>query len=243
MKDLVRVGAVGDIHSPKFLEEFRLSLRSVDCSKFDLLLLTGDLILKGKVSNIDEFLDTLEEKKIGCPILSCFGNEEYSNVRDEIRKRTENRIRFLDDESISISVGKTKVGIVGSQGSLESPTSWQAANLPGIERTYAERIAKISELLRKLETSVRILLIHYPPTYKILKGERKWAYSRIGCNRCEKLISSDKVDAVICGHSHLGIPFALVNGVPVYNVSFPVTRKISVMEISGMVSLDQYMVS
>jgi Icc-related predicted phosphoesterase len=133
------------------------------------------------------------------------------------------------------------VGIVGSQGSLESPTTWQAENVPNIENIYAERIDEISELLTKLETDIKILLIHYPPTYKVLKGERRWAYPRIGCNRCEKLISSDKVDAVICGHSHLGLPFALVNNVPIYNVSFPVTRKISVIEISEKVSLDQYM--
>jgi predicted MPP superfamily phosphohydrolase len=91
---LVRIGAVGDIHSPKFLEDFRLSLKSIDCSKLDLFLLTGDLILKGKASNIEAVLHTLEENRIGCPVMSCFGNEEYSTVRDEIRKRAENRISF-----------------------------------------------------------------------------------------------------------------------------------------------------
>nr|MDO8098236.1 metallophosphoesterase [Candidatus Njordarchaeota archaeon] len=238
---MVKIGAVGDIHSPRFSEDFRVALRSVDCSKLDLFLFAGDLILKGKISNIEEVLDTLEDNEIECPILSCFGNEEYSNIRVEIAKKVGNRIRFLDDESITTKIRGVHVGIVGSQGSLESPTPWQSRNIPNVEKIYAERIDKISELLANLETDIRILLIHYPPTYKVLKGERRWFYPHVGCNRCEKLISSGRVDAVICAHSHLGIPFARVNNVPVYNVSLPATRKISVVEISKTASLDRYM--
>nr|MDO8133700.1 metallophosphoesterase [Candidatus Njordarchaeum guaymaensis] len=239
---MVKVGAVGDIHSPKFLEDFRTALKSADCSKLDLFLFAGDLVLKGKVSNIEEVLDTLEENKIKCPIISCFGNEEYSNIRAEITMKAENRIKFLDDESTTIKIRDVNVGIVGSQGSLESPTSWQSRNIPNVEKIYAERIDKIAKILGNLQTDIRILLTHYPPTYKVLKGERKWFYPHVGCNRCEKVISSDRIDAVICAHSHLGIPFALVNNVPVYNVSLPATRKISVIEVSKTGSLDQYMV-
>lgn len=225
------IGAVGDIHAPKFLDEFKRSLIAFDSSGLDLFLLAGDLILKGNFTNLEYVLEAIEQKGINCPVLACFGNEEYSDIRDQVRKIAGGKVRFLDDEVIVLVVHGVQLGIVGSQGSLESPTPWQAKNVPGIEKTYSDRIDKIDQLLTRLETDLRILLTHYPPTYKVLKGERMMFYPHIGCNRCERMISKDKVDAAICAHSHMGIPFALVNGVPVHNVSFPVVHKISSIKI------------
>lgn len=225
------IGAVGDIHAPKFLDEFKRSLTAFDSSRIDLFLLAGDLILKGNFTNLEYVLEAIEQKGINCPVLACFGNEEYSDIRDQVRKIAGDKVRFLDDEGMVLVVHDVQVGIVGSQGSLESPTPWQAKNVPDIEKTYSDRIDKIAQLLTRLETDLRILLTHYPPTYKVLKGERMMFYPHIGCNRCERIISKDKVDAAICAHSHMGIPFALVNGVPVHNVSLPVVHKISSIKI------------
>jgi Icc-related predicted phosphoesterase len=228
----ILIGAVGDIHAPKFLDEFKRSLTVFDSSRLDLFLLAGDLILKGDFTNLEHILEAIEQKGFNCPVLACFGNEEYSDIRDQVRKIAGDKVKFLDDESMVLVVRDVQVGIVGSQGSLESPTPWQAKNVPDIEKTYSDRIDKIAQLLTGLETDLRILLTHYPPTYKVLKGEWMMFYPHIGCDRCERIISKDKVDAAICAHSHMGIPFALVNGVPVHNVSLPVVHKISSIKIS-----------
>ncbi len=237
------VGAVGDIHAPKFLDEFRRSLASFNSSRLDLFLLAGDLILKGNFTNLEYVLEAIKQKGINCPVLACFGNEEYSDIRDQVMKIATDRVRFVDDESIVLTVHNLQVGIVGSQGSLESPTPWQAKNVPNIEKTYADRIEKIARLLTGLKTDLRILLTHYPPTFKVLKGERKMFYPHIGCSRCERILHKDKVDTAICAHSHMGIPFALVNDVPVHNVSLPAVHMISFIEISKTKTLDRYMPS
>ncbi len=229
---MLRVGAVGDIHSPKFLNEFKRSLNAIDPARIELLLLAGDLILRGNQNNLNYVLESVEHTGVKCPILACFGNEEYSDIRDDVRKLAGHKVRFLDDESAEVQVRNIKVGIVGSQGSLESPTPWQARNLPNIEKTYSERIDRIAQLLAGLKTDLRILLLHYPPTFKVLEGEPKMFYRHIGCNRCERIISKDKVDAVICAHSHMGNAFALVNEVPIHNVSLPAVRRISEIEVS-----------
>lgn len=230
---MVKVAAVGDIHSPKFLEDFKTCMRVIEFSTIDLFLLAGDLILKGQFQNISNVLNVLDENDVSCPIISCFGNEEYSEIREQIRSVAGTRIKFLDDESTLFQVDNSDVGIVGSQGSLEKPTPWQAKNIFNIEEIYAQRISRILQLLTDLKTDVKILLTHYPPTYRVLKGEKTMFYPHIGCHRCERIISESTVNAVICAHTHVGIPYAVVNGVPVYNVSLPAVRKISLIEVSN----------
>lgn len=237
---MIRIAAVGDIHAPKFLDEFRLSFGAIDCSKLDLFFLAGDLILKGQFINIQDVLALMRQNDVRCPIIGCFGNEEYSDIRDEVRRMAQEEVKFLDDEATVIDVRNVKVGIIGSQGSLEVPTPWQAKNIPNIGKTYLERIDRISNLVATLQADLKILLTHYPPTYRILKGERRMFYQHIGCNRCESIFSKGKVDAVICAHSHKGIPFALVDDVPVYNVSLPASRKLSIIEVSKKETLDRY---
>lgn len=231
---MLRVAAVGDIHAPKFMNEFKRSLSAMDPSSIGLLLLAGDLILKGNYHNLNYVLESIEQNDVNCPIIACFGNEEYSGIRDDMRKLAGRRLRFLDDESAEVQVRGLKVGIIGSQGSLECPTPWQARNIPNIERTYSERIDRIVQLLNGLKADLRILLLHYPPTFRVLEGEPKAFYRYIGCDRCERIISKDRVDVVICAHSHMGSPLALVNDVPVHNVSLPSVHKISEIEITKL---------
>ena len=228
---LIRIAAVGDIHSQKFLAEFKTCVSNIESSAVDLFLLAGDLIFKGRHENIRDVLNVLEENHVSCPIIGCFGNEEYSQIREQIMRAVGNRIRFLDDEGIIIRINNLDVGVVGSQGSLDKPTPWQAGNLPNMGSIYSKRIRRIQQLLAELSSDIKILLTHYPPTYKILKGEIAFSYPYIGCQRCEKIISESSVNAVICAHSHRGIPYAVVNGVPVYNVSLPAVHKITLIDI------------
>jgi Icc-related predicted phosphoesterase len=113
-------------------------------------------------------------------------------------------------------------------------------NVPNIKKTYSERIDKMAQLLNGLTSDLRILLTHYPPTYKVLRGEVRMFYRHIGCDRCERILSRDTVDAAICAHSHMGIPLAFVNEVPVFNVSLPAVHKVSEIEISNVGRLDQH---
>jgi len=231
---MLRVAAVGDIHAPKFLNEFERSLSAIDATSIELFLLAGDLILRGNYDNLNYVLDSIEQNGVKCPVLACFGNEEYSSIRDDMRRLAGRKLRFLDDESVELKVRDIKVGIVGSQGSLECPTPWQARNIPNIERTYSERVDRLVQLLDSLKADLKILLLHYPPTFKVLEGEPKAFYRYIGCNQCERIISKERVDAVICAHSHMGSALAVVNNVPVHNVSLPSVHKISEIEVSKL---------
>lgn len=232
---MLLVAAVGDIHGPKYLELFRKGLDTLKGSILNDLtcfLLAGDIVLRGHIEDFQAIIGTFDESEIECPIISCFGNEEYEETHGRIRDTFGDRITFLSDESFALTLedGKT-LGIVGSKGSLDQPTWWQSRNIPNIRQIYSQRIRTVRNLLQGLETDFKILLMHYAPTFKTLGGERRDFYQQLGSKKLEDIIIRSKPDAVIHAHAHNGNRFALLSGVPVYNVSLPLNQTIPIIEL------------
>jgi len=138
-------------------------------------------------------------------------------------------IKFLADESLILEIGGKTVGIVGTIGSLDRPTFWQRNNIPGISEMYKKRVEIVENLLIGLKTEMKILLTHYAPTYKILEGENPQSFPELGSKAYEKVIAEQKPNLVIAGHSHKGTKKAWIDTVPVFNVAFPLNRKIVVI--------------
>jgi Icc-related predicted phosphoesterase len=222
------IAATSDIHSPMYYENFVRALDFLQ-AKPDLFLLAGDIVDRG---NIEEYRKILNAffGKISCPIVACFGNSEFGKeTTDKIKERYK-EIIFLEDEAIEISIGDKKVGIVGSKGSLDRPTYWQSKNLPGIEEEYARRVEKVKRLILELKSDLKILLIHYAPTYKILEGENINAYPELGSEDMEKALLEAKPNLVICGHAHKGRKQAWIDNIPVFNVGLLLNGKIVLID-------------
>ena len=217
------IAATSDIHFPKGYENF---LKSIDkmIEKPDLFLLAGDIVNNGNLSEFDKFYNIIFGK-FNCPIISCFGNTELPNFREDVKKRYKD-IKFLEDESFKIDIKGKSVGIFGTTGSLEQATSWQKINIPDIEKIYEKRIQLTESILREMKTDFKILLMHYVPTFKTLEGENPKFYSTMGSRTYENIINNQKPNIVIHGHSHFGIKTAWLNSIPIYNVSFPVNKDI-----------------
>ncbi|MHA1277540.1 MAG: metallophosphoesterase family protein [Candidatus Helarchaeota archaeon] len=231
---MIRVACVSDVHSPRFLELFRKELHKLNTSSIDLFLFAGDMIYKGKVEELNNIIAALEEVSVKFPVYSCFGNEEYNNLHDELRRIGKTKFQFLNDEVILIERKNKTIGIIGTKGSLAQPTWWQSRNLLNIRETYKRRIKKIKDLLENLTGDIRILLFHYAPTYLTVVGEPKRSYPQMGTNSFEKILINKnyKIDAVFHGHAHKGRKFALIkNRIPVYNVAFPLRKKILIIEL------------
>ena len=139
-------------------------------------------------------------------------------------------IHFLDDQSTILKIGSVGVGVVGTTGSLETPTPWQARNIPGIDRIYKQRLDFVERHLQHMKTSLRILLMHYAPTYKTLEGENPRFYSTMGWNVYENVIAQQKPDLVVHSHSHRGKKMAWVDTVPVFNVSLPLNQGVVIID-------------
>lgn len=224
------IATTGDIHSPRYFEQFVKAMDNfrVELTKPDVFLLAGDMIQAGNVKEYQRVYNALFGK-ITCPIVACFGNDEYEQNWSIIKQQNPD-IKFLDDESLTLKIDKTSVGIVGTKGSLDRPTWWQRTNIPGIWDKYRERVDVVEKLLSDLKTDVKILLIHYPPTYKILEGERPQGYLEMACSSLERVLIKQKPDLVITGHSHRGKKHVWIDTVPVFNVAFMLNERIVIID-------------
>jgi len=192
----------------------------------DLFLLGGDVYEYRSPEIYGLVLDFLKLIKWNCPIIAVFGNREFDEDRDDIRKICKKKITFLEEEKIEIKIENKTVGIVGTEGSLDVPTWWQFTHTKNIKNIYDERREKVEKLLKDLKTNIKILLMHYSPTYKTLKGEDPRVYGGLGSKKYEKVLIDNRPSFVAHGHAHYGIPLAFVGPVPVFNVCFNINRKI-----------------
>lgn len=193
----------------------------------DLLLFAGDMY---EYEYPEQYADIVDRIKWKCPIVAVFGNREFPEDIEQIKKSSKGRIIFLEEEAEIFRIKGKTVGIVGSRGCLDYPTYWQRANIIAIEGMYKEKYEKIKQLLSGLKVDVKILLTHYAPTYRTLTGENTMIYSGLGCKKLEKLITSTKTNLAIHGHAHYGRHMAFVGKTPVYNVSFPITGKFTIID-------------
>lgn len=226
----MKILATSDIHSPLFYQDFLKSLEEIN-EKIDLILLAGDIVEKDSLQKEIEEYQKIANSFFGkffAPTIAVFGNTEFEQYRDQIKKEVKG-IRFLDDEYIELEIEGKKVLIFGSTGSLDEPTKWQAANIHNIRQIYSIRIEKARSVLKNYP-NFKILLTHYATTYQTLEGENPLFYQNLGSKEFEKIIEEVKPNLVIHGHSHKGTKFAWVDRVPVFNVAFPLHKKVVLID-------------
>jgi len=199
-------------------------------SEPDLFLLAGDIYVEDKPEKYKIILEYFERLGWSCPAVACFGNREFEQKYEKIRKVCGSRIIFLDDESEELAIKGKTAGIVGSKGCLDQPTWWQMKTNPQIRKFYGERAEKIRRLLAGLNTEIKILLTHYAPSYQTLKGENPNIYGGLGCIALEKILIETKTAFAVHGHAHLGSPLGFVGTIPVFNVALPVNRGLTVID-------------
>jgi Icc-related predicted phosphoesterase len=225
----MRILAVADVHSPRFLQNFTDSLK--DLTSPDIFLMAGDMINRGTVEEFPRLIDLIDEH-LGddFPIIACYGNEEYSEVRDSLVSLSGERVQFLDEISTILEIDGKKIGIVGTQGSLDRPTTWQKRNLPNIRQVFSRRATRAFNLLTKLKNKVdyRILLMHYSPCLETCEGEDTRAFSWLGSRKFYKIIKDAQPDLVIHGHVHNSVVhMARLGSSLIRNVSLPAVKSVT----------------
>jgi len=221
------IAAVSDVHSPRKYEEFLSALERLK-SRPDLFIMAGDMVHRGDVAEYEKIYNSLFGK-ITCPIVACFGNNEYSQLRDDVAKKFRD-IKFLDDSSTILNIGGFSVGIFGTTGSLDTPTPWQRANVPTIEKIFQHRLLQTDYQLGRMDADFKIFITHYSPTYKTLAGENPRFYSSLGSEAYESVLLKRKPNLVIHGHSHRGSKFSWIESIPVFNVCFSINKEIVLID-------------
>lgn len=223
------VAATGDVHHPSYTYLLESSLASLTVRP-DLFLIAGDILKPGPPAEYAEVVSVITSH-LSCPIIATFGNTEFQEDREEIRKENPD-VTFLDDEAVNLEVGGKDVLIVGSTGSLERPTSWQKRNIPHISDIYRARVETISRLLGR-PGDAKILLTHYATTYRTLEGESRSSFPWMGTRRFEPVILQRRPTVVVHAHAHAGTSEAELEGIPIYNVSIPLNREIVIFDLES----------
>ncbi len=225
----MRILAVADVHSPRFLQIFVDSISKFESP--DLFLMAGDMVNRGSIDEFPRVLDIMDEA-LGnnFPIVACYGNDEYSELRDDLVSIAKNRVTFLDEISIVVEILGKRIGIVGTQGSLDRPTTWQRSNLPNIREVFSRRARRASNLLSKLKGSVdyRILLMHYSPCLETCEGEDFRSFAWLGSRKFYKVVEEQQPDLVIHGHVHNSYVYeAKLGSSLIQNVSLPAVKDVT----------------
>ncbi|MHA2379014.1 MAG: metallophosphoesterase family protein [Candidatus Thorarchaeota archaeon] len=221
----VRIAAVADVHSPRFLNEFKISLSELKSP--DILLLAGDIVNFGKALEYSNVIGAINSR-LGTtlPIVACFGNEEFTGVRNDILELTKPRVTFLDDEAITINHGGFRLGIVGTHAPFDSREDSKSGNDSDMRRAFERRARRLSRLLKDLVLKVdrTILLMHYSPLSKTKEEPNVNSFSWWISEATEDV----QPDLVIHGHVHSPIRHSVIIGqTRTINVAFPARRKVT----------------
>ncbi len=214
----IKIAAVGDVHSPRFLTDFTIALSK--CKTPDLFLFAGDMISRGKVEEYNKILDTIDSKLgSGFPILSCFGNEDPVDMKNELVIVTGDRLTFLDGELVTHSINGSQVSVVGISAVSSELLDTRSKDVDKIRAAFEERASRLSNLLWKASniSDYVILLMHFSPLLENSSSEFSWWMSRA--------VERNPPTLIVHGHVHESIKNEQkVGSTIIRNVALPATH-------------------
>ncbi len=226
----IRVAAAGDIHcSPSRRGEIEQAFARLDGA--DLVLLAGDLTTHGEPEQAAVLADAV--RALAVPVVAVLGNHDWhSNRQEEIMGLLRDAgITVLNRSWTTLDVRGTRVGIVGTKGFVGGFPDSQLPDFgePILRKVYAETTEEVRALEHGLDAiadcPVRIVLLHYAPTWTTLEGEPKTIWTFLGTDRMAPPIEAHRPDLVIHGHGHAGRFDGSIGDIPVFNVALPVIRR------------------
>jgi Icc-related predicted phosphoesterase len=240
---VVRVAAVGDIHCSKASRgSIRPVFDGVD-QLADILVLCGDLTDYGLPEEARLLVEELSVVS-KLPIVAVLGNHDFeSGCEGEVRRiLADAGMVVLDGDAVEVR-GIGFAGVRGFAGGFGRGTlgAWGERAVKAFVQEAVDEAMKLESALARLRTASRIAVLHYAPIRATVENEPPEIYAFLGCGRLEEPLNRYPVTAVVHGHAHNGSPEGrTAAGVPVYNVSLPLMRRIRpgmppflVLELAG----------
>src|SRR5262245_26005032 len=226
--DLVRIGAVADVHYGRDAEKRMRSVFEEAARLVDMLLLAGDLTDFGLPEEAQVLARDLTDV-VRVPIVAVLGNHDYEAGKEQELTAVlrDAGIRVLDGDAVEVR-GVGIVGVKGFGGGFGRGTlePWGEAGVKRFVHEAVEEGLKLERALARLHCPSRVALLHYAPVRATVVGEPEEIFPFLGCGRLEEPLNRYGVSAIFHGHAHHGSAEGrTAAGVPVYNVSVPVLRQ------------------
>ena len=225
----IRVAAVGDLHCKAESRGLYQPLLAKVAESADVLVLCGDLTDHGLVEEAKVLAAELAASG-KLPTVAVLGNHDYeSGQQGEVRQILKDAgVSLLDGDAIEVK-GVGFAGVKGFAGGFGRGTL-SAFGEPATKefvREALEEAMKLEAALLRLRTPGKIAILHYSPIRGTVENEPLEIFPFLGCSRLEEPINRYQVNACVHGHAHNGSPEGkTAAGVPVFNVSLPLMRKI-----------------
>jgi Icc-related predicted phosphoesterase len=226
----LRVAAVGDLHCTRGSHGQLQPLFAQASDEADVLVLCGDLTDYGLPEEARVLARELSAgSKI--PVVAVLGNHDYESGQPEEVRRilTDVGVTVLDGDGVEVR----GLGIAGAKGfgggfGRRTLQPWGEAAVKAYVKEAVDEALKLESGLAKLRTERRIAVLHYAPVQGTVEGEPPEIYSFLGSTRLEEPLNRYEVCAVFHGHAHHGSAEGRTSsGVPVYNVSLPLLRRLN----------------
>jgi Icc-related predicted phosphoesterase len=224
----VRVAAVADLHYDGRGEASLVPIIERAHLEADILLLCGDLTHHGLAQEAEALAKRLGSIRL--PMIAVLGNHDFhSDQQDEIKRvLRDSPIHVLDGDTIEVR----GVGFAGVKGfstgfGRRILEPWGESIVKLFVREAVEEALKLESALARLQAKRRVALMHYSPIIETVEGEPLEILPFLGTSRLEEPLNRFYVDAAFHGHAHHGRPEGRTSvGVPVYNVSLPMLRRL-----------------
>lgn len=224
---VVKIAAIADVHSPKYINEFEAALSNVSIP--DAFLFAGDMVNFGRTSQYSDVIQVVDSVFTSrVPIIACFGNEEFEDFRPDIRNQMQDRIVFLDGESTIIESSGLKFGIIGATAPADQE---DRLTKKGLREIYEARAQQLNKVIRKTAAAAEflVILMHYSPLSEKCRANDEYNYSWW----FQSAIADVQPDVVIHGHLHGSSDLEFRMGkTRIYNVAFPASGKVTEIEIT-----------
>ncbi|HEY5611215.1 MAG TPA: metallophosphoesterase [Thermoanaerobaculia bacterium] len=228
--NVLRIAAVGDIHCAKSSQGLYTQLFVQASEEADVLLLAGDLTDYG----LPDEARVLAHEIAGhlrIPVIAVLGNHDFESGKEAEVKQIfiDSGVVVLDGDSHEIEgVGFAGVkGFVGGFG-RRALAPWGEASVKALVHEAIDEALKLENALARLRQPPRVVLMHYAPIHATVVGEPDEIIPFLGSSRLEDPIDRYRASVVFHGHAHHGAPEGKTkSGVPVYNVAFPLMKKLN----------------
>lgn len=224
-----RLAAAGDLHCRDEQHgRFREMVKAVN-GEAEGLVLCGDLTDRGLVEEARTLAEALSLLRVPCA--AVLGNHDYEagHQHEIVRILRDAKVAVLDGE---YTILDRRLGVAGVKGFAcgFGRCTLQAFGEPILKAFVQEAVNEVLKLeaaLAQIDTSHRVVIMHYAPIAETTDGEAPEIRPFLGTSRLAMPVDSFGAQAVFHGHSHHGtLEGRTSRGVPVYNVAMPLLRKV-----------------
>jgi Icc-related predicted phosphoesterase len=222
------IAAVGDLHCSR---ESRGALQDLfvrASGEADVICLCGDLTDYGLREEAEILADELASASV--PIVAVLGNHDHESDQPEVIVEVLRAagVSVLDGDAVEMGdagFAGTK-GFCGGFGS-DALGAWGERALKAFAQEAVDEALKLEHGLSRLRGDRRVALLHYTPVAATAEGEPPGIYPWLGSSRLEEPIDRLGASVVVHGHAHHGaLEGRTRGGVPVFNVSMPLLRRV-----------------